>query len=65
MRDINRIDIITKELNDLWKNYPDLRFFQLINMLEHKIKTKLDINDLFYIEDNKILNELMEIKKRK
>lgn len=30
MRDINRIEKYLKELEKIWKTYPDLRFSQLI-----------------------------------
>ena len=34
MRDINRIDPFLKELGELWKQNPDMRFGQLIMNLE-------------------------------
>lgn len=55
MRDINRIKRVTDLLEIYWNNYPDLRFFQLVE------KLKIDIdkgNDLFYFEDDNLLKEL-------
>ena len=59
MRDPARIDRITSLLNQMWKKYPDLRFFQLMTIID------LDgIQDLFYLEDDKLEEKLLiEIKK--
>lgn len=50
MRDLNRIDSFCKELIDLWKMCPDMRFGQLV------------VNALgenpFYIEDNDALEKI-------
>lgn len=56
MRDINRIDKFTSELNRIWKTYfPDWRFGQLMsNMLgQYVVDTKRDI---FFPEENELLN---------
>lgn len=56
MRDINRIDKFTDELNRLWKTHcPDLRFFQLVSNLQSYCGS-----DLFYLEDNRALQLLKE-----
>ena len=34
MRDINRIDVVLKELGDLWKKQPDMRLGQLLLNLD-------------------------------
>ncbi len=36
MRDVNRIDSFLKELGDVWKAHPDLRFGQLVTILDQK-----------------------------
>lgn len=50
---------ICKELRKLWEKYPELRFFQLLCMVQHSImpNTKETNPDCFYIEDLKILEE--------
>jgi hypothetical protein len=58
MRDINRIDRITYALNILWHKYPDLRFGQIVDMIQ-QLGT-----DLFYIEDEQI-EEILTIKTSK
>jgi hypothetical protein len=55
MRNPDRIDPILNELNRIWKECPDLRFFQLIWSLT---KGK----DLFHMEDDKVLILLKECK---
>ena len=62
MREPARIDRITSLLNQVWKKYPDLRFFQLIIMI---IAWNGVIQDLFYLEDDKLEKKLLiEIEKR-
>lgn len=54
MRDINRIDEFTNELNRLWKtNCSDWRFFQLLCNIQ-----RYGGSDLFYLEDDKALKLL-------
>ena len=57
MRSQNRIDLIMTKLTKLWKLYPDLRFCQLLYNVSISIGWKR-YNDLFYIEDDKLLEEL-------
>ena len=54
MRDINRIPYVLMSLCALWEQYPDWRLGQLINNMQRKFG-----NDLFYIEDDKLI-EMME-----
>lgn len=52
MRDIKRIDKFTNTLNKVWKQYPDLRFWQLFSlMLEHLPKEKENTDPFFWEED--------------
>jgi hypothetical protein len=54
-RDPNRIYPIMLKLTELWANNPDLRFWQLLSMLNpHK-------NDLFYTEDDWTLARLEQL----
>lgn len=56
MRDINRIDEITDMLRVFWLDNPDLRFFQIVEI----IKSKTEMDDAFYVEDDKVKDILME-----
>jgi uncharacterized protein YihD (DUF1040 family) len=55
MRDINRIDKVTNMIKLLWLSYPDLRFFQLIEMIVEKSVHVKQSEDLFYLEDDKLI----------
>jgi hypothetical protein len=53
MRDINRIDKVTNELNKLWKKYPDMRFGQLIHTIYFNANDHpRGDRDKFYVEDD-------------
>lgn len=56
MRDINRIHPIMKEFEKFWEKNPDLRFWQLISMLQNG-------NDRFYVEDDVTLKLFKELNK--
>ena len=51
MRDINRIDEFCKEIALHWKNFPDLRFGQILE----NIKSYYGKEDFFYIEDDEFI----------
>ena len=58
MRDPARIELIATLLVDIWKKYPDLRFWQLL----------LGINwdyygDYFFLEDDKVLSVLERVRR--
>lgn len=58
MREFDRIDRITNLFNKAWKEYPDLRFFQLVECFAIQIK-----QDEYYLEDTefeKMLKEFIE-----
>ena len=58
MRDPARIDLIIDELGNFWKKNPDLRLGQIIcNLLIY------NSSDLFYIEDDVLLNQLRNFPK--
>lgn len=50
MRNPERIDKLTELINRIWHHYPDLRFWQIINIL--KFPKELIGKDLFYVEDD-------------
>lgn len=51
MRDPKRIKPLLTELSEQWKKFPDWRFGQLIE----NIKRFYGVDDLFFIEDDKML----------
>lgn len=58
MRDINRIEPFINELTEIWYTVPDWRFGQLIE----NFKNFAEVEDLFYIEDDKMLEVLKKFK---
>ena len=54
MRDPNRIAHLLVLLGRLWKQSPDLRFAQIIEIL----KSKLWTDDMFYVEDDDLIKLL-------
>ena len=56
MRDPNRIDYFLKRLGECWKKVPDWRFGQLIENL----KRYIGVDDLFYIEDDKMIEKIID-----
>lgn len=59
MRDINRIPIFLKKVEECWNKAPDLRFGQfIIDFLG--FAQKYSQQDIFYIEDNK-LQKILDI----
>ena len=62
MRDINRIPKFLNELENFWKEIPDMRFGQIIvNFLA--IVSEKEEMDIFFIEDDRMLELLKEYKK--
>ena len=59
MRDPNRIELIATLLVDVWKKYPDMRFWQLL--------LSIDWNhygiDFFYLEDDEVLSVLERVRR--
>jgi len=52
MRDINRIELMLKDLKVLWLKNPYLRLGQLLHMVA--VTGGWYDNDLFYLEDDKM-----------
>lgn len=50
MRNPERINRMTELINKIWHKFPDMRFWQIINILE--FPEELRGNDLFYVEDD-------------
>ena len=57
MRDPNRIKPFLETIEKCWGQVPDWRFGQLIENL----KRRLDIKDLFYIEDEELEEAIKKI----
>ena len=65
MRDVKRLDAFYAELKEIHRNsFPDLRFGQLIMIFEQWLQTNKKINDMFYIEEDEMLNYLNEFVQR-
>ena len=58
MRDINRIEPFLEILLKFWKQHPNLRFGQIVQIFKENCKT-----DLFYLEDDKILEIIEDLIK--
>lgn len=64
MRDPKRIPEIINLLQKHWEKYPDLRFFQMTEDLGERVRNqKKSICDLFYMEDDELLQVLKNIEK--
>ena len=57
MRDVNRIKPFLKELGDMWKEMPDLRFGQIIYLLADEIG-----RDIFFPEDKEWLEKINKVR---
>lgn len=54
MRDPKRIEKVLAVVRDYWLTNPDLRFFQVVEIIKHK----LGKDDAFYVEDEEILEAM-------
>ena len=54
MRDEKRIKPFCEELAQLWSNYPDLRFGQIMSNVKAYLDEELD-RDLFYMEEEELM----------
>lgn len=61
MRNPDRIPEMLKELEEFWKQVPDLRLGQIISNLSYE---SMKNNDPFYMEDDDLL-ELLKQKNKK
>ena len=57
-RDPARIPVVIQKLQELWTKYPDLRLGQLMS-------TVADHYDMFYMEDDKLLEALKAEQERR
>jgi len=61
MRDFKRIPKILKRIEKVWIRYPDMRLCQLLDC----IRVMYQIPDLFYVEDERLVEKLEEHFKEK
>lgn len=59
MRDKQRIEPFLKEFQKLWGTMPDLRFFQIVAILQNQYK-----EDSFYWEEEKTLQAILDIRRK-
>ena len=54
-RDPARISIFLNHVERLWKKFPDLRFTQVVSMIEIQAKEMFKKVDIFYLEEQSLL----------
>ena len=57
MRDINRIKPFCDEVAELWSNWPDLRFGQIMYNISKYVQFEHG-KDIFYMEDEELIDVL-------
>jgi hypothetical protein len=60
MRDPARIEVVLNELKDLWRKHPDLRFGQLVSIVNRRMNKG---GDMFFPEDEKWIEWFKETAK--
>lgn len=45
----------------LLEKNPDLRFTQIISLIETKLKEKFNVNDIYYLEDSEVVDIIDDI----
>lgn len=63
MRDPKRIKEILSIFEEVWNQYPDLRFCQLVMNIARSLKTFDRNDDPFYFEDDDFLECIKDVKK--
>jgi uncharacterized protein YihD (DUF1040 family) len=58
MRDPNRIPRLLQKLEIYWKQNPNLRLGQLVEIIHHHSDTKADV---FYVEDDELEHGLEKL----
>lgn len=59
MRDPNRIKPFCDELAELWSNWPDLRFGQIMYNIAKYVQFEYG-KDIFYMEEDELMDVLRE-----
>lgn len=56
------IDNFLANIQHFWsEKHPELRFSQLIEWIFTQVKNELDVDDLFYVEDEKIMEVMNKL----
>lgn len=63
MRDPSRIKEILSAFQEVWEQYPDLRFCQLVMNIARTLITFDRNDDPFYFEDDDFLKCIKDVKK--
>lgn len=64
MRNPERIPEVLDNIEALWKQWPDLRFWQFISALQGMVNVssgRPQDDDLFYMEDNEFLRVMKKV----
>jgi hypothetical protein len=61
MRDPKRIPILMAHIQAFWEKYPDQRFHQMMDLLQRMVRFLEKSDDLFQLEDDKMLAIMNEI----
>lgn len=61
MRNPERIPIVIKAIEEIWLARPDLRLWQIIEMIDNQYR-RLYKADPFYVEDDKWLRVIESLK---
>jgi hypothetical protein len=61
MRDVLRISEFLVRFQELWTTIPDLRFMQIVTVIQIQAKEKFGIEDLYYVEDDKLMDIMQDI----
>jgi hypothetical protein len=63
MRDPNRIKPFCTELAELWSNWPDLRFGQIMYNISKYVQFEHE-KDIFYMEEEELMRVIREQLRR-
>jgi uncharacterized protein YihD (DUF1040 family) len=58
-RNPERITEVLKEIESVWRKYPDARLYQLLSWFESEYQKK----DKFYVEEDELLAGIQKFKK--
>ena len=64
MRDIKRIELLMTKLTEFWKQFPDLRFTQLMEVITTRAIKQYG-KDPFYLEDDELSDLIDQINTEK
>ena len=65
MRNPNRIPKVLQAFEEVWTQYPDIRFWQILPVLQsyvNAVNGQPQNSDLFYLEDDEFLKILEKYK---